>query len=68
MMYKHLNDLNKNGHIWNIKEKVMRLCESVNNKTEELMSLDMILMDDKVSFFYIHVRLKNLNFVTYTIC
>jgi hypothetical protein len=51
MMYKHLNDLNKNGQTWNIKVKVMRFWESVNNKTEELMNLDMILMDDKVSFF-----------------
>jgi hypothetical protein len=30
----------------------MRLWESVNNKTEELMSLDMTLMDDKISFLY----------------
>jgi hypothetical protein len=28
----------------------MRLWESINNRTDELMSLDMILMDEKVFF------------------
>jgi hypothetical protein len=50
MTYTNLGDLNKNGQTWNIKVKVIRLWESVNNKTEELMSLDMILMDEKVTF------------------
>jgi hypothetical protein len=51
MTYINLSDLNKNGQTWNIKVKATRLLESVNNKTEELMSLDMILMDEKVSFY-----------------
>jgi hypothetical protein len=51
MTYTNLGDLNKNGQTWNIKVKVIRLWESVNNKTEELMSLDMILMDEKVTFY-----------------
>jgi hypothetical protein len=50
MTYKNLANMNINGQTWNIKLKVMRLCESVNNKTEELMSLDMILMDENVIF------------------
>jgi hypothetical protein len=29
----------------------MRLWESVNNKTEHLACFDMILMDEKVSFY-----------------
>jgi hypothetical protein len=52
MTYKDLCDLNKNGQTWNIKVKVMRLWESINNRTDELMSLDMILMDEKVTFIY----------------
>jgi hypothetical protein len=51
MSYKNLGDLNKKGQTWNIKVKVIRLWESINNKTEELMSLDMILMDEKVTFY-----------------
>jgi hypothetical protein len=31
----------------------MRLWESINNRTEELMSLDMILMDKKVNLLSI---------------
>jgi hypothetical protein len=52
MTYKDLCDLNKNGPTWNIKVKVMRLWESINNMTDELMSVDMILMDEKVTFIY----------------
>jgi hypothetical protein len=51
MTYKDLGNLNKNGQTWNIKVKVMILWESIN-KTDELMSLDMILMDEKVTFIY----------------
>jgi hypothetical protein len=55
MTYKNLGDLNKNGQAWNIKVKVMRFWEYVNNKTDELMSLDMILMDEKVTFIYTYI-------------
>jgi hypothetical protein len=51
MNYRNLSDLNKNGQTWNIKVKVMRFWESVNNKTDQLLSFDMILMDEKVGFF-----------------
>jgi hypothetical protein len=51
MAYKNLSDLNKNGQTWNIKVKVMRLWESVNKKTEELMSFDMLLMDEMASSY-----------------
>jgi hypothetical protein len=33
-----------------VKAKVIRLWESINNKIDELMSLDMILIDEKVMF------------------
>jgi hypothetical protein len=55
MNYRNLSDLNKNGQTWNIKVKIMRFWEYVNNKTDQLVSFDMILMDvmSRVSFFYI---------------
>jgi hypothetical protein len=46
-----LSDLLTKHQNWTVKVKVMRLWESINNKTRELMSLDMILMDEKVIFF-----------------
>jgi hypothetical protein len=51
MTYRNLSELNKNGQIWNIKVKVMKLWESVNNKTNQLVSFDMILIDEKVGFY-----------------
>jgi hypothetical protein len=44
-----LSDLLTKQQASNVKVKVMRLWESINNKAEELMSLDMILMDEKVT-------------------
>jgi hypothetical protein len=52
MTYKDLCDLNKNGYTWNIKVKIMKLWKSINNRTDELISLDMILMDEMVTFIY----------------
>jgi hypothetical protein len=48
MTYIKLRELSTKGHAWNIKVKVIRLWESVNNKTDEIMSTDMIVMDDQV--------------------
>jgi hypothetical protein len=45
-----LSDLSTKQQTWTVKVKVMRLWESINNRTRELMSLDMILMDEKVIF------------------
>jgi hypothetical protein len=39
----------------------MRFWESVNNKTDQLLSFDMILMDEKVGFFYQFIYLWNYN-------
>jgi hypothetical protein len=36
----------------------MRLCESINNRTDELMSLDMVLMDEKVNLFLISLYIS----------
>jgi hypothetical protein len=53
MMYMILSDLSIKQQASNVKVKVTRLWESINNKTEELMSLDMILMDEKVNLICI---------------
>jgi hypothetical protein len=58
MNYRNLSDLNKNGQTWNIKVKVMRFWESVNNKTDQLLSFDMILMDEKVGVLSIYLALE----------
>uniref|UniRef100_R7W8D0 Replication protein A 70 kDa DNA-binding subunit B/D first OB fold domain-containing protein n=1 Tax=Aegilops tauschii TaxID=37682 RepID=R7W8D0_AEGTA len=47
MAYKKLRDLNTTGQNWNIQVKVMRIWDSVNPTTDELISLDMILMDEQ---------------------
>uniref|UniRef100_A0A0E0BEG0 Replication factor A C-terminal domain-containing protein n=1 Tax=Oryza glumipatula TaxID=40148 RepID=A0A0E0BEG0_9ORYZ len=47
MVYKKLSELTTRRHTWNIKVKVMRLWDSVNSATDELLSLDMILMDEQ---------------------
>jgi hypothetical protein len=53
MTYTLLSDLSTKQQSWCIKVKVMRLWESINNRTEELMSLDMILIDEKANLFSI---------------
>jgi hypothetical protein len=59
-----LSDLSTNQQTWAVNVKVMRSWESINNRTRELMSLDMILMDEKVFF---HVILCNGVIVIYLI-
>jgi hypothetical protein len=59
-----LSDLSTNQQTWAVNVKVMRSWESINNRTRELMSLDMILMDEKVFF---HVILCNGVIVIYRI-
>jgi hypothetical protein len=49
MTYIFLSDLSTKQQTWSVKVKVIRLWESINNKIEEPMSLDMILMDEKVN-------------------
>ena len=48
MAYKRIKQLTTNGQAGNIKVKVIRIWESINFATDELMSLDMILMDEQV--------------------
>jgi hypothetical protein len=50
MVYKKLSAVTKGVHTCTIKVKVIRLRESINNKTDELMILDMILIDEKAIF------------------
>ena len=50
MTYKKLSDLTTKGQTWSIKVKVIRVWDSINNATDELISMDMILMDEHVFF------------------
>ena len=49
MTYKKLSDLTTKGQTWSIKVKVIRVWNSINNATDELISMDMILMDELIS-------------------
>ena len=51
MTYKKLSDLTIKGQMWSIEVKVIRVWDSINNATDELISMDMILMDEQI-FFY----------------
>ena len=55
MAYKKLRQLTTTGQAWNIKVKIIRMWESINFSTDELMSLDMILMDEQVLFYPLRV-------------
>jgi hypothetical protein len=55
MTYTLFSDLSAKQQTWRVKVKVIRLWESINNRTEELMSLDMILMDEKVYFLLVYI-------------
>jgi hypothetical protein len=48
MTYIKLIELSTKGQARNIKVKAMRLWESINNKIDEIMSMDMIVMDEQV--------------------
>ena len=45
MTYKKLSDLTTKGQTWSIKVKVNKVWDSINNATDELITMDMILMD-----------------------
>ena len=49
MAYKKLSDLTTRGHNWNIQVKVMRMWDSVNPTTDELISLDMIHVQSNIT-------------------
>uniref|UniRef100_A0A0A9HGM7 Replication protein A 70 kDa DNA-binding subunit B/D first OB fold domain-containing protein n=1 Tax=Arundo donax TaxID=35708 RepID=A0A0A9HGM7_ARUDO len=63
MAYKKLSQLTKYGQAWNIKVKVIRLWESINFTTDELMSLDMILMDEQVLLFTLYLARRVMSFL-----
>ena len=48
MAYKKLSELTIRGHTWHIKAKVMRMWDSINPSPDELISIDMIQMDEQV--------------------
>jgi hypothetical protein len=49
MAYRNLRELSTSGQTWTIKVKVIRMWDSINPSTDELISIDMILMDEQVS-------------------
>jgi hypothetical protein len=60
MTYMLLSDLSPKQQASNVKVKVIRLWESINNRREELMSLHMILMDENVTLCLIVQHLHML--------
>ena len=66
MTYKKLSDLTTKGQIWSIKVKVIRVWDSINNATDKLISMDMILMDEQVIFLpiflFVYIMLILLNY------
>ena len=49
--YNLLDEINTEKDDWNIKVRVTRMWEVLNLKTNnELMSVDLVLLDEKVSF------------------
>ena len=61
MTYKKLSDLTTKGQTWSIKVKVTRVWDSINNASDELISMDMILMDEHVIFLSISFLLYILS-------
>jgi hypothetical protein len=50
--YATLNDINPARNDWKIKVRVSRIWKVVNtHQNDELISLDMVLIDEKVSFY-----------------
>ena len=67
MTYKKLTNLTTKGQTWSIKVKVTRVWDSINNASDELISMDMILMDEHVIFFinffsFVYIILILLNY------
>ena len=66
MTYKKLSDLTTKGQTWSIKVKVTRVWDSINNAADELISMDMILMDEHVIFLpiflFVYIILILLNY------
>lgn len=50
MAYKKISELTTKGQTWSIKAKILRMWDSVNFATDEIMSFDMLLMDEEVWF------------------
>ena len=53
MAYTPLNALTTRNETWTIKVKVLRLWDEINLSTNELISIDMILLDKKVQVLHI---------------
>jgi hypothetical protein len=51
MVYKKLSALTTEVQGCTIKAKLIRMWDSINNKSDKLMSLDMILMDENVNLY-----------------
>jgi hypothetical protein len=63
MAYKNISELTKSEQTWTIKVKVIIMWESINPLTEELISIDMILMGqsnkNELSGLCVHINSYN---------
>lgn len=51
MAYNYLSDLKGDAENWVVRVRICRLWESISAKDNSLLSLDMILIDEKVNYF-----------------
>ncbi len=49
MSYTHLSQISPDKDNWTIMVRVARMWDAINTKTNEFISLDMILIDEEVS-------------------
>ena len=53
MGYNFINQLSDEKDNWKLRVRLSRMWNVVNRKTSELISVDMVLIDEKVRFEYI---------------
>ena len=49
MAYDMLHEISNQKDSWKVKVRIIRLWDAINLNSNELISLDMILLDEKVS-------------------
>ena len=53
MGYNLINQLFDDKDNWKLRVRLSRMWDAVNRKTSELISVDMVIIDEKVRFEYI---------------
>jgi hypothetical protein len=51
MTYTSLSQLSVEKETWNVKVRMIRMWDAVNSNDNELISLDMIMIDENVSSY-----------------